>query len=139
MRHFLTPPSFGKAGFYRYDVLKEIQSKEPVHGAAGSCTPCHQELATTAQGGKHTSLSCEICHAPLAKHAANNAKIGEMPSNRAVGQCGYCHQKLRARPESIKQIEFKAHLVQVSAIAEGDEIPENACIACHDPHNPGLQ
>jgi hypothetical protein len=136
-RHFMVPASFGDKGFYRYDSLAEFMSKPVIHGDVDSCRSCHQAAFDTEKKGKHTSVSCEVCHGPLAAHARDNAKFADAQIDRSHNLCLKCHQKLRAKPEKYPQIEATEHLVKNGAISEGEPIPEGACIACHDPHSPG--
>lgn len=137
-RHFLIPSSFGDHGFYRYDSLGEFMAKPAIHGGAQSCEPCHADQAKARKEGKHASVSCEICHAPAAKHAEGDVKVADMPVDRSYILCAYCHRTLRARPESMPQVDPVKHLMEMEVIAKGEAIPEGACGACHDVHSPSV-
>ncbi|MBI4559957.1 MAG: cytochrome C [Candidatus Hydrogenedentes bacterium] len=138
-RHFVIPPSFGLQGFYRYDSLAEYAAKPVMHGGSASCAACHQDIAQQREQGKHQTVSCEVCHAPLALHAKEGAKTADMPLNRSVGLCAYCHQALKARPATMPQIDLREHLTKLEVITAKDDIPEGACVTCHDVHNPAME
>jgi hypothetical protein len=138
-RHFLVPVSFGATGFYRADALKDHMAKAVIHGSRTSCNSCHEKVAQPFAQGKHATLSCETCHAPESRHALAGAKIADMPSTKTGAQCALCHTKLRARPEAQRQIVFDEHLVTLGVAEPGDQIPEDVCYTCHDPHSPGLE
>ncbi len=137
-RHFLIPPTFGATGFYRADSLKDHMAWPVKHGTKISCNACHAEVAQTELDGKHAGLSCETCHAPESQHARAGEKIADMPSTKTGAQCAFCHAPLRARPETQHQIVFSEHLITLGIAEPGDEIPEDVCYTCHDPHSPGL-
>jgi len=134
-RHFLVPETFGEHGFYRYASLAEFMSKPLVHGGAESCTPCHQEIASAKQTGKHASVSCEVCHAPLAVHASGEEKIADMPVDRSVRLCSTCHLRLIARPETMPQIDLHEHL----ELERSEPVPDMVCGLCHPPHAPQVE
>ena len=136
VRHFLIPQSFGLTGFYRHDSLAEFMAAPVVYGGPVSCTKCHKEVAKEKAEGGHASVSCEVCHGPVSGHAKDGEKIADMPVNRSYTLCAYCHQKLRARPESMPQVDFREHLVGEELIGPDEPIPENVCSVCHEVHNP---
>ncbi|MCC6153826.1 MAG: cytochrome C [Candidatus Hydrogenedentes bacterium] len=139
-RHFLIPPTFGATGgFYRAGSLEEHMSRPVVHGTRASCIACHDEVAQAAVAGKHAGVSCETCHAPESLHAKDGAKTADMPSTMTGAQCAICHAKLRARPEKQKQIDFTEHLITLGIASPGDQIPEDVCYTCHDPHSPAIE
>src|SRR3972149_1614171 len=84
VRHFLYPKSFGLHGHYRFDSVAEYASAAPVHGDRGSCAACHEEQAATLTQGKHGSVSCEVCHAPLSTPAQGTARGAPMPVDRSM-------------------------------------------------------
>ena len=128
VRHFLVPESFGVMGFYRYDALFEESNRDPVHGAPGACGECHDEIAGTKAAGHHADVRCELCHAPLTTHVKDDEVIATMTINRSYKLCGYCHQRLQARPADMVQIDFREHL----ELGSGEVIPHEACVECHD-------
>jgi hypothetical protein len=88
---------------------------------------------------RHTSVSCEVCHEPLASHVKDNKKVRDMSINKTYTLCAYCHQLQPAKPKNFPQKDFKKHLVEQEQpgldTADGKEI----CIVCHDPHNPAAK
>ena len=135
-RHFLVPPSFGEQGFYRYDSLKEYMAQEPAHGSPAACGVCHADKLAARAEGRHATVSCEVCHAPMAVHAKDGVKIAEMPTNKAASLCAYCHQKLQARPKTQPQVNLKEHLKTLGVELENNQIPDGTCFTCHDVHSP---
>jgi hypothetical protein len=127
-RHFMVPASFGEMGYYRGDALYEFMDKAPEHGAVGACAECHDDVAAAKAAGKHASVQCEACHAPLSTHVRDGEMVGEMAINRSYRLCAYCHQELVARPATIAQINLADHL----DLGPEDVIPEHACLECHD-------
>lgn len=162
-RFFLLPESWGERGYYRADSLLDYMKKPVRHGDETACQPCHAERFAEKQAGKHASLSCEVCHAPLFyaflnpeegiaveeevhgaypekryPHSDGTQKVNPMPTDTSHELCSNCHQKLMARPENMPQINLKEHLVDAGAIEKGDEIPDGVCEACHNVHDPTL-
>jgi len=135
-RHFLIPETFGQAGHYRYGSLAEHMQHPVRHGGATACKECHDEEFEVVTGGKHASVQCEVCHAPVSRHIANQEKIADMPIDRSRRLCAYCHRKLRARPKDMPQVSFLEHLVETKALKPGAEIPDGVCLQCHEAHNP---
>ncbi|MBI5093674.1 MAG: hypothetical protein HZB26_14675 [Candidatus Hydrogenedentes bacterium] len=135
-RHFLIPKSFGEQGFYRYDSLGDYMTQPVRHGGDAACAACHKDRADAKAGGKHATVSCESCHAPMASHATTEAKTADMPKNRDMTLCLWCHQKLRARPETMPQIEISEHL---AALDPEDAKKADVCFNCHDVHNPSMK
>lgn len=133
-RHFMIPESFGREGHYRYASLTEFMAQPLVHGSRTSCAQCHEKEYDAQKEGPHAPVSCAGCHAPLSLHAKGEEKIADMPSNRSYRGCIVCHQKLRARPQSIKQIVPRKHLEDVGVLEPGEKIPDGACLVCHNPH-----
>lgn len=138
-RHFMIPESFGDQGFFRYGSLGDYMSLPVIHGGRGSCTACHEEIATAKSEGKHAGLNCESCHAPVTVHADDDEKLADMPTNPSVALCANCHQILDARPDTMPQVDIRAHLEEIGVISAGEDIPESACVVCHDVHSPSLE
>lgn len=131
VRHFLYPKSFGLHGHYRFDSVAEYASAVPVHGGNASCAACHEEQAGTLTRGKHASISCEVCHAPLSAHVQEEARVAPMPVDRSMQLCATCHQKLVARPKEFPQVVLPDH-----AVEKGAQIISGVCQECHHAHNP---
>jgi hypothetical protein len=137
-RHFLIPASFGVAGHYRLDSTLEIMAQEPVHGNTRACAPCHEEQFDAKAEGKHAVVQCAVCHGPVTIHVTDGVKTAEMPTNPSNQLCGNCHQELEARPETMPQIDLREHLIVMEVMTAEDDIPDGACIMCHDVHNPSI-
>jgi len=131
VRHFLYPVSFGKYGHYRFDSVAEYASLPARHGAPGACTACHEEESQVKAGGKHASVSCEVCHGPLDLHVQADARVAAMPVQRSLTQCGLCHQRQPARPQDFPQVVLADHVRE-----RGAEMSEAICLECHNAHNP---
>lgn len=131
VRHLVTPKSFGAYGHYRFDSVAEHASRPLKHGAPDACNDCHEEEATVRASGKHASVSCEVCHAPLSTHVTDDEKTAPMLVRRSNELCGWCHQKLVARQSTFPQVHMIDHVIE-----GGAELTEAACLECHDAHNP---
>lgn len=140
-RQFAVPESFGKAGHYRYDSLKEMMSRPVVHGGSKSCKEgCHDHEERFAQyaKGKHQTVSCETCHDPVTYHVKDGEKIADMNKHATFDLCAYCHRKVEGRPKTFPQIVFLDHLREQDVPLAG-EIPEGICFKCHDVHDPAIE
>jgi hypothetical protein len=140
VRHFMIPESFGAYGHYRYDSVAEFTAYSPVHGTTGICADCHDEQGESLSDGKHSSVACETCHAPLSTHVATDVetggmkkkdKGGDMVVRRSYELCAWCHQRLEARPKEFPQVVIRDHVSE-----KGEEMAEGVCLECHDVHNP---
>lgn len=131
VRHVMIPKSFGDYGHYRYDSIAEYAALEAMHGAPDACIDCHDEEADARAAGKHAAVSCEVCHAPLATHVSNDEKVAPMAVRRSTELCGWCHEKLVARPVTMPQVHMINHVIE----KDGD-LTESACLECHNAHNP---
>lgn len=131
VRYFAIPETFGEYGHYRAGSVVDHAAPVPVHGDVGACAECHDEVAEALSEGKHLSVSCEVCHAPLSVHIGADEKVGDMPVHRTVELCGWCHQRLVARPKDFPQVVFADHVVE-----RGGEMAQGICLECHDAHNP---
>ncbi|MFQ5804975.1 MAG: cytochrome C [Phycisphaerae bacterium] len=131
VRHFAIPESFGEYGHYRYRSVDEHRSKPPVHGAPEACLECHDEEGEIWSEGKHGSVACEVCHAPLGSHVEANERVAPMLVQRTYDLCAWCHRRLVARPKDFPQVVIPGHGTE-----KGAEMSEDMCLECHDAHNP---
>jgi hypothetical protein len=131
VRHFLIPRSFGEYGHFRGESLAEFAARTPAHGGRESCAECHADEVEWVSEEEHGSISCEVCHAPVAAHAAGGEKIAEMPVHPSNALCAWCHQRLVARPATFPQVVFIDHVTE-----KGGELTEGICLECHDAHDP---
>lgn len=130
-RHFAIPATYGMHGPYRFGSVAEHAAKPLVHGAPGACDQCHDEEAETLSAAEHASVSCEVCHGPLANHVANGEWAAEMPVHRSYSLCAWCHQRLAARPKEFPQVVLIDHVKE-----NGQEMSETVCLECHSAHSP---
>lgn len=128
-RALLVPKSYGLYGPYRYDNVREqMNVRAPVHRGAEACGACHRdEFARRASGG-HRTVSCEVCHGPLALHVKDDGTVEPPALDRSYGLCARCHRKVLGRPATFPQVVLEEH---VSSPLEG-----KVCLSCHDPHSP---
>ena len=132
VRAFLMPKSFGQYGHYRADNVAEQRAKPLAFGAISACGECHAEQAMIHGKGKHQTVQCQNCHAPLAVHIQEGVFQEPMPINRLAALCLRCHGELPSRPEGFPQIDVKKHLGGMAP--EGPS--EGVCLRCHRPHDP---
>ena len=123
VRHFLVPESFGKYGHYRANSMDEIAALPINYAGKEECIACHDKEATMLASDVHSTLSCEVCHGPGAKHA-DDPETNKLIKPGTRGDCGKCHNINPARRiEVIDQIDIKAHHTE-----------RVNCIDCHNPH-----
>ena len=133
-RGFLVPDSYGKYGAYRADnVQEQMNVRAPRHGGPASCAACHAKEAGKRAAGGHRSVSCEVCHAPLARHAADGKRTAAMPVDQSYTLCARCHRKVVGRPEKFPQVVLDQHVVEKGA---SGPVEGKVCLDCHDPHSP---
>jgi len=130
-RDLLVPPTFGQYGHYRAANVEQQRNLPVRHGGDESCRPCHAAQFDAHAAGPHQKVRCEVCHAPVAVHAAGGKKIAAMPVRKTAELCSLCHDRLAARPSAQPQIQWKQHVVE-----KGGEPSLEACFDCHDPHSP---
>ena len=130
-RTLLVPASFGLYGPYRYDnVAEQMKARQPAHAGPAACGECHEKEFKRRAGGKHRTVSCEVCHAPKAFHVKADGSFEAMPIDRGFGLCARCHRKILGRPAKFPQVVLEQH---VKGPLEGD-----ACVQCHDAHSPAM-
>jgi len=131
VQHFLVPSSFGDYGRYRSDSIAEIAARPLAHGGPEACVECHADVVEWVLDEEHGSVACEVCHAPLATHAAGGEKIADMTVRQTTELCAWCHQRLAARPATFPQVVLIEHVTD-----KGGELTEGICLECHDAHDP---
>ena len=120
-RYFLTPPSFGRYGWFRAAALEEIASRTPVYAGKKACDECHSDVLEKLAKAEHKTLSCEGCHGVSQEHAANPDIT---PIKLTGNHCIRCHEANPSRPAWLKQITVKNHYTG------------QKCTECHVPHQP---
>ena len=130
-RTFIVPSSYGLYGPYRFDnVAEQMKSREPAHAGPAACGECHEKQFKRRAAGKHRTVSCEVCHAPLAVHVKDDGSVDAMPVDRSFTLCARCHRKIDGRPAKFPQVELDQHV--------GGPVEGKVCLECHDPHTPKL-
>jgi hypothetical protein len=130
-RGFLKPKSYGQFGSYRGDnVAEQMNVRPPQHGGVQSCAECHVAQAQKRAAGSHQSVSCEVCHGPVALHASAGKRTAAMPVDKSFALCARCHRRILGRPEKFPQVVLEQH---VQGPVQGQ-----VCLDCHDPHSPKL-
>ncbi len=127
MRVLALPPTYGMYGPYRYANVAEQASRNPVHGGADSCEPCHKVQFDARRNNPHKTVSCEVCHGPLAVHAAEGKKIAAAPVDPSWTLCARCHNKVVGRPVDFPQKDVQRHVTP-------NKLEGRVCLECHDPH-----
>ena len=124
-RQFLVPESFGKYGHYRANAVDDIAALPISYSGYKACIDCHDDIYATKQASNHSGLSCETCHGPCQDHVSDPTEfIPTAPRDR--GYCILCHGYNPSRPSGFPQILPDRHN------------PGEACMSCHQPHNPEL-
>jgi hypothetical protein len=128
-RGFLVPKSYGLYGPYRYDnVAEQAAVRSPVHAGPAACGECHGDQLKKRAAGSHKTVSCEVCHAPMARHIKEDGSVEPMPVDHSFTLCARCHRKIVGRPARFPQVVLEQH---VPGPVEG-----KVCLGCHDPHSP---
>ena len=128
-RSVLVPRSYGLYGPYRFDdVAAQMNVRAPAHRGPAACGECHEEEATKRAAGSHRTVSCEVCHGPLARHVKEDGTFDAPQVDRSFVLCARCHRKILGRPAKFPQVVLEEH---VTGSLEG-----KVCLECHDPHSP---
>ncbi len=131
VRSLLVPPSWGAYGHYRGDSPAEYSALPVSYQGPASCAACHDEESKARDAGVHHTVSCEVCHAPLARHVKDGDVIAEMPVAKTDALCLRCHLELDARPATFPQVQPRKHIEE-----QGGTDGPTACFDCHNPHSP---
>ena len=120
IRPMLVPDDFGEYGHFRSGAMDNAVAIPSHFAGKAACNECHDDMLAL---GYHKSLSCEVCHGPLAQHTeAPDEYSPQFPDERSF--CPTCHEYLKSRPTGFPQVVSQSHN------------PTKPCISCHDPHNP---
>ena len=130
-RTVFVPDSYGEFGPYRAASVMEFRALPVRHGGNASCQTCHEDEHETHAGAAHSTVACELCHAPVSAHVAGEEKIADMPVRRSRELCELCHRGLAARPATFPQVDVREHVTEM-----GGDFTADACFECHDPHSP---
>ncbi len=125
LRSAVVPTGFGIYGHYRAGAIEDNRNRAVTFAGQADCVGCHDKEAELRGAGKHANVSCEGCHGPQAKHAADFEKA--KPVKPQVNPlCLNCHEKDAAKPGKFPQIVFAEH-------SAGSQ-----CNDCHQPHQPKI-
>ncbi len=124
-RATLIPADFGKYGHYRAGAIDDAAARPIVHAGQVACADCHGDVVELRKSTRHTAISCEACHGPLAKHASGEVEKPQRPDGREL--CVRCHAARTGKPARYPTVVTKDHA--------GDE----KCITCHTPHKPKIE
>ena len=122
-RRLMIPPGYGQYGHYRPGALEDNRNRPIKFAGHAACELCHEEAATLKKTGKHSNVSCEACHGPLAQHA-DDPTANKPKRPNAASLCVRCHEAGIAKPKGFPQVVSKEH--------SGGE----PCNSCHQPHKP---
>jgi len=122
VRWLLVPSDYGRLGPYRASALVQNALRPIVFAGQAACVECHTDVADLRKTNAHARVSCESCHGPLARHAADPAVSAHRPDPRAI--CAVCHVASAAKPPWFKMVNFTEH---------ADPGP---CTTCHAAHAP---
>lgn len=125
VRQLFIPASFGQYGRYRGDSISEVAAKEVNYaGSNNDCGECHRKVFNAVALGEHSSMNCQTCHGPAAKHLKKPAAWSPVVKGTAEA-CAACHKKIAGRlDERIATVKPLLHSGGVD------------CVRCHNPHQP---
>jgi hypothetical protein len=122
-RRFLVPKTFGQLGHYRASAVDAAGSLPIKYAGREACAICHDDIAKTHAGHRHSNVGCEVCHGPAAAHVEAPADV-RLTAPRDRGMCPLCHGYDPSRPTGFPQIDPATHN------------PLQPCFSCHNPHAP---
>jgi hypothetical protein len=123
IRSAVIPEAFGKYGHYRPGALDAIRALPVNYAGQSDCLVCHDSQAEARSKGKHARVTCEACHGPQSKHAADPGSV--VPQKLDIANlCRLCHEKDSAKPPTFPQVITADHSQGIS------------CDTCHQPHQP---
>jgi len=133
VRATVVPSDFGvngknfTYGFHRKGSIDDWKSFKVKYRGKEYCRDCHEEKVAENMSSPHKVIECENCHGPAVDHPDNPAKLA---IDRTRALCLRCHAAL-PYPQS--------HRAEMPAIDPDAHNPKQACVECHNPHNPNLE
>ncbi len=91
------------------------------------CGECHGDVVEIRTEDLHGIIPCENCHGPALNHPEEPEALA---IDRGRDQCLRCHTSLPYTTSERKRIP---------GINPEEHNPGDACVDCHDPHNPRLE
>jgi len=123
VRAYVVPASLKDTRIHRRATVEREIARTPAYAGYTACRDCHEDVFASRKKGYHRNLSCETCHGPGQKHAADpEGAKPVVPRERSF--CPVCHTYDSSRPTGFPQVNPSAHN------------PLKPCITCHNPHNP---
>lgn len=119
--------AYDQFGFHPERNALSWAALAPRYADGAPCSRCHAPQEDAWSASNHRTVSCQVCHGPLAAHAAETspgAPAGSVTLPRVPeGICATCHERVLGRPKAVPQVALAEHY------------PEASCTWCHDPHH----
>jgi ribosomal protein S27AE len=103
LRSRFVPESFGETGHYRGAAVEAIRGQSLKYAGSEVCVDCHDEVSESKSSSYHRSLSCEVCHGPVAIHSEDYIDCHDPhdPTPPEVPEsCAACHAQI-ARTKAV--------------------------------------
>ncbi len=136
-RYYVVPSDFGvhpgvhgesfTYGFYRQGDIQDWKNFKVKYRGRDLCANCHDKEFAKIKASPHSIIQCENCHGPAIDHPDNPATL---KINRTRALCLRCHADL-GYPDSNR--------AQIPGIDPKEHNAGEACVDCHNPHNPDLE
>lgn len=114
-------------GFYRKGNVSDWKAFKVKYKGKDYCQECHEDKVAENMSSPHKIIQCENCHGPAIDHPDNPEKLA---IDRSRDLCLRCHAAL-PYPHSNRG--------ELPGIDPNEHNPEQACVECHNPHNPNLE
>ena len=138
-RLFYVPNDFGSSeagfmyGYHRKSNEQEWKNQPVKYRDTGKqkmheyCGECHGDEVQIRTEDLHGIIPCENCHGPALNHPEEPETL---LIDRSREVCLRCHTDLPYTTSERKRIP---------GIQPEEHNPGEACVDCHDPHNPRLE
>lgn len=138
-RLFYVPNDFGSSsagfmyGYHRQSNAEEWKQQPVKYRDTGKqkmheyCGECHGDEVKIRTEDLHGIIPCENCHGPALDHPEEPEAL---LIDRSRDLCLRCHTNLEYATSERRRIP---------GIQPDQHNPGEACVECHDPHNPRLE